>query len=102
MAIAGPLALTATQGGDRLSIGLSLGFITDNLGVRCTRVESALRVTAVELDLAGRTATFLPSITGSLSMRARGRPQAVLATPLFVLKADNIGVTIRWTATSGE
>jgi hypothetical protein len=99
--IAGPVALDAWTAGDRLSLGTSLTLVTDTLGQRCTRVEGRLRVTAVDLDLAARGATFLPGVEASLSMRARGRAQAVLGTPLFVLTADRIGVAVKWTPPDG-
>ncbi len=99
--VAGPVALAAWVDGQRLTFGPSASLVVDTLGQRCTRVETRLRVSAVELDLERRQATFLPGIDAGVSLRARGRRQAVLPAGAFTLTADEVGFAARWTPTGG-
>lgn len=99
--IAGPVALQSWVDGDRLTLGPAVKLVVDTLGQRCTRVETQLRISAVEIDLAGRHATFLPGIDAAMSLRARGRSQAVLSAGHLTLTADSVGFSVGWTPTGG-
>ena len=59
-----------------LTIAIGARFVVDDLGQRCTRLESRVTVGLVALDLAGRHASFLPIVAASLGARARGSPTA--------------------------
>src|SRR5205823_705689 len=69
MPIAGPVGLDvwSSSGGDVLDVAISAAFIADNLGQRCTRVESRIALGLWRLNLALGGATFLTSVEGRLT-----------------------------------
>ena len=96
--IVGPFGLDAwrSSGGDVLDVALSADYVADNLGHRCTRVESKISVGLVTLDLAAGSATFLPSVDASLAARARGGTSAIIALGPMQLTADSVGLAVQW------
>jgi hypothetical protein len=99
--LAGPVDLHAWIDGDRLSLAPAITLVVDTLGQACTRVESSLQVTAVEVDLAAKSVTFLAGIVAGFNVRARGRPQAAFVTSQFSLTADRVGLLLVWSPASG-
>src|SRR5262249_33729420 len=99
--IAGPVALEAWIVGERLHFGPSATLVVDTLGQRCTVVETRLRVVAVEIDLAGKHVAFLPAVDAGVTLRARTEPKLALATSVFVLTTDSVGLETRWTPPGG-
>ena len=69
----GPLELEASTVDGVLSVGLAAVTRVDQLGQRCTVVETRLAATLVEVDLGARTASLLPGVDARLSARERGR-----------------------------
>jgi hypothetical protein len=101
LGLAGPVDLQTWIDGDRLSLALAITLVVDTLGQRCTRVESSVRATIVEIDLATRGVTFLAGITSGFKVRARGRPQASFVTSAFTLTADSVGLQLLWAPDAG-
>jgi hypothetical protein len=99
--IAGPVDLQAWIDGDRLSVAPAVTLVVDTLGQKCTRVESSVRVSIVEVDLAARGVTFLAGITAAFKVRARGRPQAAFVTSAFTLTADYVALGLQWAPSAG-
>ena len=99
--LAGPVDLQAWIAGDRLSLAPAITLVVDSLGQACTRVESKLQVTAIEIDLVARSVTFLAGIAAGFNVRARGRPQAAFVTSQFSLTADRVGLMLVWSPSAG-
>jgi hypothetical protein len=103
MPIVGPVGLDVwtSNGGDTLDVAISAQYVADNLGHRCTRVETRVAVGLVELDLAANGAVFLPSIRIQLAARVRGGTNAYLGAGPFKLTADAIGFALQWSPLQG-
>jgi hypothetical protein len=101
--LVGPITLDAwrTNGGDVLELALGAGYVADNLGNRCTRVETALVAGLARLDLAGVQATLLSSVEVRIIARARGGTQAFVDIGPIQLSADHIGLRARWRPAGG-
>ena len=99
--LAGAVQLEAWADGEHLTLGPAARLVVDTLGQGCTRVETLVRLSAVELDLAGRHASFLPGVDVVVGLRATDRPQAVLATGLLTITADHVGFAAGWRPASG-
>ncbi len=103
MPIVDPVGLDvwASNGGDTLDVAVSAQYAADNLGHRCTRVETRVAVGLVELDLAASSAVFLPAVQMQLAARVRGGTNAYLGAGPFKLTADAIGFTVQWSPSRG-
>lgn len=100
--LAGPVGFDAwIAPSDVLHIAVSAGYAADNLGHRCTRVETRIAAEIVRLDLSAGSAVFLSAVEGRLTARARDAGRARLGAGPFQLTADFIGVRSRWTPSSG-
>ncbi len=101
--IVGPVGFDAWQsnGGDVLDIALSAVYVADNLGHRCTRVESEVAVGLIRLDLAAGGATFLSSVDARLTARVRGGTRSFIGVGPFELTADAIGLGVQWKPKEG-
>ena len=99
--LAGPVDLLAWIEGERLSLAPAVTLVVDTLGQACTRIESSLRVTIVEIDLAARGVKFLAGIAAGFKVRARGRPQASFVTSAFTLTADFVALQLVWAPATG-
>src|SRR4029077_5850081 len=99
----GPVGLDVwtSNAGDSLDVAISAQYVADNLGHRCTRVETRVAVSLVELDLAANGAVFLPSIRIQLAARVRGGTNAYLGAGPFKLTADAIGFALQWSPSQG-
>jgi hypothetical protein len=103
LALVGPVGLDAwsANSGDILNLAMSAGYLADNLGHRCTRVETRLAVELARLDLAAGVAMFLPLVEARVAARVRGSTQAYVGSGPFKLTADFVGLTARWTPSGG-
>ena len=103
MPVAGPVGLDVwtRSAGDVLEVAISAGYVADNLGLRCTRVESRLAVGLVRIDLAAGSVVFLSSVDFLLRARARGATQALIGLGPLTLTADSVGVAARWRSSTG-
>jgi large repetitive protein len=101
--IVGPLGLDAwsSNGGDVLDLAISSDYVADNLGLRCTRVESSVVVGLVQLDLATGSATFLPSVEARLAARVRGGTRSFIGLGPLRLTADSVGLSLQWKPRQG-
>lgn len=101
--LVGPVGLDVwkANAGDILEIAVSGGYIADNLGQRCTRVETRLSVGLMRLDLAAESAVFLSSVDVRLTARARGATQAFISLGPLTLTADHVGLAGRWRPAQG-
>lgn len=101
MAIVGPVTLDVWRTGDVLEVSLSGRYVTDELGRRCTRVESRLTAGLVRVDLVAPSATFFSLVDASVTARARGSARAFITTGTLVISADHVGLAARWTPSTG-
>jgi hypothetical protein len=101
--IVGPITLDARRlaGGDALEVAVGAAYVTDELGNRCTVVETRLAVGLARLDLAGVQATLLSSVEAQLVTRQRGATRAAATVGPLTLVADHIGLRARWRPASG-
>jgi hypothetical protein len=101
--IAGPVGLDvwSANAGDVLEVALSARYVADNLGQRCTRVETALSVGMVHVDLAGGSAVFLSAVNLQLQARARGTTQAQFNLGPVSVSADFVGLRGSWRPSQG-
>ena len=101
--IAGPVGLDVwtTSAHDVLEVALSARYVADNLGQRCTRVESTLSIGVVHLDLAAGSAVFLSSVAMRVTARARGTTQALFNIGPLTLSADFVGLGLSWRPSPG-
>ena len=100
--IAGPVGLDlSTTGGDSLDIALSARYIADNLGQRCTRVETSVGIGLAHLDFQGAATSFVSSIDFAVLARPRGGSAALLGLGPLTLSADSVGVALGWKPASG-
>ncbi|HEV7575148.1 MAG TPA: hypothetical protein VGO85_03820, partial [Caldimonas sp.] len=101
IALAGPVVLQAWTVGDRLLFGPAIRFVVDDIGLRCTRIETSLAVTLADIDFATPRASFLAAIDIALQLRARGRDEAVIELGAFKLRAQHVALVARWLPASG-
>lgn len=100
----GPLALEFSASGPVLSIGLAVGTSVDQLGQRCTVIETRIAATLATLDLQAKSASLLPGVEGVLSARERGvnPPRVTLAlADGTALTARGVGLRLGWTPAGG-
>jgi hypothetical protein len=93
--------LQAWTVGDRLLFGPAIRFSVDDIGQRCTRIETRLALTLVDLDLAAPRASFLAAIDVALQLRARGQNAAVIDIGPMQLRADHVALVAAWRPASG-
>jgi len=101
IALAGPVVLQAWTIGDRFLFGPAIRFSVDDIGQRCTRIETRLALTLVDLDLAAPRASFLAAIDVALQLRARGQNAAVIDIGPMQLRADHVALVAAWRPASG-
>jgi hypothetical protein len=101
IALAGPVVLQAWTVGDRLLFGPAIRFSVDDIGQRCTRIETSLAVTLADIDFATPRASFLAAIDVALKLRARGRDEAAIDIGAFKLRAQHIALVAGWRPASG-
>ncbi len=94
--VVGTVDLRAWVAGGVLTVALGTRFVVDNLGERCTRLESTIAVGLVALDLAARHASFLTIVTASVGARARGSTAAEVEVGPVAFRADQVGINARW------
>jgi hypothetical protein len=101
--IVGPVGLDVwkSAASDQLDLAVSAQYIADNLGQRCTRIESRLAVGLMHFDVVNGNAAFLTSVDFQLSARARGSAQATFTAGPLLLTADRIGITGSWRPAGG-
>ncbi len=102
--LVGPLELEASTVDGVLSVGLAAVTRVDQLGQRCTVVETRLAATLVEVDLGARTASLLPGVDARLSARERGvnPPRVALALGDGVeVSAGGVGIQLGWSPAAG-
>ena len=99
--LAGPVVIEAHVDGDHLVIGPSMRFVVDNIGQRCTRLETNLSLRLVDIDLAQPSARFLTAVDASLQLRARGRDEAVIPIGPATLSASFVAVVAAWSPAAG-
>jgi large repetitive protein len=101
----GPLELEASVDGTVLAVKLAASTSVDDLGQRCTVVETRLAATLAEIDLSGNSsANLLPGVEASLSARERGvnPPRVTLALgDGSTLTASGVGLRLGWTPANG-
>ena len=101
IALAGPVVLRAWIVGDRLLIGPAVRFLVDDIGQRCTRLETSIALTLIDVDLATPRASFVSAIDLRLLLRARGRDEAVIGAGAFKLHAEHVAFVLGWTPAVG-
>ena len=80
--LVGPLELEVRALDGILSVGVAAVTRVDQLGQRCTVIETRLAATLVELDLGARSASLLPGVDARLSARERGVTPPRVTLPL--------------------
>ena len=85
----------------RLVIGILARFKLDDLGERCTVIESHVRVAITSIDLATGNTEFLSEIKVGALGRARGGAQLQLESSGLRLEVDHLGLAGRWTPSTG-
>ena len=99
--LAGPLALLVHVDAGHLLVRPTLRLVVDQLGQRCTVLQTDLSCTLLDLDVNAPSAQFLTEIGTSLQLRARGRPEAVLPLGALELRAEQIALAARWSPARG-
>jgi large repetitive protein len=100
--LAGPVDLQLFTEGSILHVTIGARYVVDTLGQRCTRVESRLRIALVSLDLSAGHATFCSLVEARLAARARGAdPAAQFRIGDTDIRADEVGLSARWSPVSG-
>ncbi|MEO8297829.1 MAG: hypothetical protein ABI574_08480, partial [Burkholderiales bacterium] len=103
LTLVGPVVLRAWAEGGRLRFGPALRFLVDDIGQRCTRLETALAITLVDANLGGSgpATQFLSAIDLSLKLRARGFDAAVIDIGPYQLRAQHVALAGGWSPASG-
>ena len=99
--LAGPLALLVHVDAGHLLLRPTLRLVVDQLGQRCTVLQTDLSCTLLDLDVNAPSAQFLTEVGASLQLRARGRPEAVLPLGVLELRAEQIALAARWSPARG-
>ncbi|MDQ3009337.1 MAG: hypothetical protein M3X11_01335, partial [Acidobacteriota bacterium] len=100
----GPLTLEVAANGAVLTVGIAIATSVDQLGQRCTVVETRLAATIAEIDLAAQTGSLLPGVEASLSARERGINPPIVTLALgdgSALTASGVGLRLGWTPGAG-
>ncbi|MEP2642694.1 DUF6603 domain-containing protein [Roseobacter sp.] len=93
------IALWQPEAG-RLCIGTRFRFRVDDLGERCTVIETRMRACLVTLDFVAPAASFLDQIQLTALGRARGGGPLVLSADQLSLQCDHLGLQATWSATT--
>ncbi len=99
--LAGPVVLQAFKRGEHLVIGPEVRVVFDNIGQRCTRLETSLLAQWLDIDFGTPAVQFLPSVRASVALRARGHDQAVVPLGSATLTADHVAVVAQWSPPAG-
>ncbi len=102
--LANPVELEVSVTGSDVTVAVAAGTRVDTLGQRCTVIETRLAATLAELNLANRTASLLPGVSGRLTARERGivPPRVTLALADEVeVTSGPVGLRLDWTVTGG-
>jgi len=83
-------------GAGRLCFGTSLRLRVDDLGERCTVLETRLRACLATIDFAAPSASFLDAVRLTATGRARGGGRLVLGADRLALECDHLGLRVDW------
>ncbi|MGE0100786.1 MAG: DUF6603 domain-containing protein [Blastocatellales bacterium] len=100
----GPLDLEVAADGSKLVVGIAVSTSVDQIGQRCTVVETRLSALLAELDLAAKSGSLMTGFEASLSARERGvnPPRVTLALDqIAALTASGVGLRLGWTPGGG-
>lgn len=102
--VIGPLAFEVAADGAQLHVGLAAATEVDDLGQRCTVVETRIAAQLARIDLAARSAVLLGSVEATLTARERGvnprRARLALGDAAAVV-ADHVGLRLAWSPEAG-
>ena len=101
LTLVGPVVLQAWKDGDHLKLGPAVRFVVDDIGQRCTRLETRIAMTLIDADLASPGVQFLGAVELALALRARGRNEAVIDAGVVKLRADQVVLAARWSPAAG-
>jgi large repetitive protein len=101
--LVGPVELRVwtESGGDVLHVAIGATYVVDDLGHRCTRVETQFSFGLVRLDLAAGSVVFAAGVDARLATRERGHTRAVLQVGGLELSADDVGIVASWRPETG-
>ncbi|HEV8692284.1 MAG TPA: DUF6603 domain-containing protein, partial [Ideonella sp.] len=100
----GPLELEFAASGSTLAISLAATTSVDQLGQRCTVVDTRFAATLARIDLAAKTGTLMPGVEALLTARERGvdPPRVTLELgDLVALTAGGVGLRLAWSPAAG-
>ena len=100
----GPLELEFAATGSTLAISLAATTSVDQLGQKCTVVDTRFAATLARVDLDAKTGALMPGVEALLSARERGvdPPRVTLALgDVSALTAAGVGLRLAWSPSSG-
>lgn len=100
--LVGPVGLIVwADGTEKITLGATVTAVQNDLGERCTIIETALNISLLEADLNTGVAVFAGQIELRADARARGTRRSAIGIDPIKLEVDRVSVRVGWSATAG-